>query len=449
MSARGLVVAALLAGCADLYSGPLAPRGDGAALDASGAGGTGGSGGQPTGTGGRPSGTGGGPPGSGGARADAGTPPDLPSAVDRPTACPGGVCRAMKVAVGMGHACALLADGSVRCWGSNSRAGMVTGQLGDPGLTAPRSLVPVEVLGVTGATAIAAGAHHTCALRASRFVTCWGANDFGQTNTASIEGALAVTAGEGHTCAIVTGGQATCVGRNSSGELGDGSATITPGPAPGPVNVVSLPNVERIAAGAFHTCGVTAGGWVSCWGQRPAATGSIGDGSDLRLPAPVPITGLVGVVEIAAGTGHTCAVGRTVMMTQLVHCWGRGDQGQLGHGAIVPLAEALRGAVVAPPPGVKMIVAGAEHTCTLTEGGAVHCWGNNAWGALGAGDVPRALAPIAIPGFAGAVHLAAGGGTTCAVFAGGTVRCTGANPQGQVGDGTTRDALVPTLVRGL
>ena len=91
---------------------------------------------------------------------------------------------------------------------------------------------------------------------------------------------------------------------------------------------------------------------------------------------------------------------------------------------------------------------GNEHSCALGKG-AVHCWGYNFFGTLGADDIPRALAPTPIPGFDGAIHLAAGGATTCAVFPDGTVRCTGANTEGQVGDGTTNKALVPVLVRGL
>src|SRR3990172_3894490 len=73
------------------------------------------------------------------------------------------------IAAGGNHTCALLASGSVQCWGWNGN-----GQLGD-GSTA-NSLTPVAVSGISSATAIAAGSGHTCAQLASGGVQCWGSN---------------------------------------------------------------------------------------------------------------------------------------------------------------------------------------------------------------------------------------------------------------------------------
>lgn len=86
-------------------------------------------------------------------------------AVDTPEA-------VLDVQVGDRHACALLQGGRVQCWGDNTY-----GQLGTVG---PSINTPVDVVGLTDATAIAVGLEHTCALRAAGEVVCWGRNAFGQ-----------------------------------------------------------------------------------------------------------------------------------------------------------------------------------------------------------------------------------------------------------------------------
>jgi alpha-tubulin suppressor-like RCC1 family protein len=85
-----------------------------------------------------------------------------------------GISGAVDISAGWRHACARLGDGTVRCWGQNAN-----GQLGNG--TTTQSTVPVQVSGITGAVAVTAGWwHHSCALLGDGTVRCWGANDWGQ-----------------------------------------------------------------------------------------------------------------------------------------------------------------------------------------------------------------------------------------------------------------------------
>ena len=80
-----------------------------------------------------------------------------------------GLTGVIAIGIGQHDTCALLGDGTVRCWGFNG-----VGQLGD-GTTSNRS-TPVAVTGLSGVTAIAVGGYSTCALRADTTVRCWGFN---------------------------------------------------------------------------------------------------------------------------------------------------------------------------------------------------------------------------------------------------------------------------------
>jgi alpha-tubulin suppressor-like RCC1 family protein len=348
------------------------------------------------------------------------------------------------IAAGDFHTCALTSGGGVKCWGSNQ-----DGQLGN-------GTTQTAVSGLaSGVSAIAAGGGHTCALTSGGGVKCWGSNLWGQlgngTNIDSdipvdvsglASGVSAIAAGGSGACALTSGGGVKCWGMNSWGQLGDGTNIDSDIP----VDVSGLASgVSAIAAGGWHTCALASGGGIQCWGTNaywPDCGTSACDYERSNVPVDVPgVTS--GVSAIAAGGHHTCAL----TSSGGVRCWGW----QLGNGSMTDSNIPVD--VAGLPSGVSAIAAGGQHTCALTSGGGVMCWGENLWGQLGNGTSTDngtntdSNIPVDVAGLpSGVSAIAAGGQHTCALTSGGGVRCWGVNWRGQLGNGSTTGSSVPVDV---
>jgi alpha-tubulin suppressor-like RCC1 family protein len=366
--------------------------------------------------------------------------------------CDGLTCtteRVVEVASGQTHTCARTSSGEVVCWGGDG-----AGQLGD-GTETPYDgpgAPPTTVGGVSGATSVCAGRAHTCAVHGGGAVSCWGDAERGQLGPAvapafgarsatpvavsGITDAVEVVCGDAHTCVRLSDGTARCFGSNGQGRLGDGTETDRATPAPVVASAAApstpLSGIVDLAAGSAHTCAVLSSGEVRCWGRSD--DGQLGDGTSPSFglfgePFPVPMLTITDAVEVAAGAGFTCV--RTGAGGGALSCTGSAFEGQLGDGTTTD-----RG-TVGPVSGITDaagLTAGRFHACARLTDGSVRCWGNNDNGEIGDGSaVSSALTPTATSGPGDAADLSAGEMHTCAVRDAGGVVCWGGNPYGQLG----------------
>ena len=308
---------------------------------------------------------------------------------------------AVAVSANGSQSCAILDNAQLKCWGDNLfgqlgqgdgiRRGDGPGEMGD-------TLLPVDLGTGRTATAVATGRSHTCAVLDNGSVKCWGWNQFGQlglgdTNNrgggagqmgdalpavdlGSGRTAVAISAGFITTCALLDNGQVKCWGNNTSGQLGLGD-TNARGDGPGEMGD-ALPAVDlgtgrtavAISVGDTGPCALLDNGWVKCWGGNNAGqlgqgdTDNRGDGSNEMGDALLPIdlgTGRT-AVAITGGNVHNCAR----LDDDSVKCWGDNNAGALGLGDTDArgdgpgeMGDALPEVVVVPVPELAVQLAGA------------------------------------------------------------------------------------------
>lgn len=399
------------------------------------------------------------------------------------------------VGIGGAHACAVVADGTVRCWGANFYGGLGTGVVVDAGggttaFDPPFSAAPLRVTGENDIVEVVAGGRlvqafgggtdsgFTCALHRSGAVDCWGfggpllgTGDASSSSTSSpvhtsIANAVSLSAGLSAVCALLADGTATCWGSNAEGQVHPPASSDASGFAfPSPTAVV-LPGVTlaKIAVGADSACAVATDGHLWCWGNPSAGqTGHPSDGSTQTSPEALPaeVPGLDSVTSVAVGEQSACAL----LSNGSVFCFGFNALGMLGREPDVdggPPTDAVPRAVSAPSSvRFAQIVAHEYGFCALDTSSAVWCWGRNRFGETGSGAfdadagivTPEVVTvPTKVPGLVDVEKLATTGLARfqCALVRGGSVKCWGDDAYGSIGiapaDGSATVSAAPVTI---
>jgi alpha-tubulin suppressor-like RCC1 family protein len=336
---------------------------------------------------------------------------------------------------------------SAVAWGSN-----LLRQLGD-GTAQGLSDVPVPVSTLRFVTSVAAGGYHSLALMADSTVKAWGSNGFGQlgdgttltrevpVTVSGLSGVRAIAAGGHHSLALMSNGTVTAWGDNESGQLGTGNTAESEVPVP----VKGLTGVRAIAAGADHSLALMSNGTVMAWGNDES--GQLGTGvTKPSSTVPLAVKGLTGVTAISGGGQFSLALTKA----GTVEAWGSDEVGQLGNvGFEEPLSDVPL--QVSGLSGVTAIAAGARHALALVSGGTLMAWGEDTYGELGNGTFKaRQDAPVAVSGISGATTITAGGQDSAALLSSGGVMAWGINKSGTLGNGTTGSpSAVPVMVEGV
>lgn len=340
-----------------------------------------------------------------------------------------GAGRTVKAIVGRyNHNCALLDNNTVKCWGQNNLGQLGLGSTSNRGDDANEmgDNLPTVDLGTDRiAKAIAAGFHNTCALLDNGTVKCWGYNAYGSLGLGdtsnrgdglgemgnSLPGvdlgegrtANAIAAGGGHNCALLDNNTVKCWGYNTYGDLGLGD-TLARGDGANEMGD-NLPAVDlgagrtakSIVAGGSHTCALLDDNTVKCWGWNRDGqlglddTSNRGDNeNEMGENLPTVNLGTDRTAKaIVAGNDHTCAL----LDTNEVKCWGLNSYGRLGLGDLETrgdgpneMGDNLSAVDLGLNRTARAIYAGYAHTCALLDDLTIKCWGYNYLGSLGLGD---------------------------------------------------------------
>lgn len=234
------------------------------------------------------------------------------------------------------------------------------------------------------AQTISASQHRTCATSAQGEMYCWGKLQWGPYALNGIAADSApipavsrvpgtrfrqVATGWLFDCALMTGGKVFCDGVDYESELGRGSTSTVSARAATDVQFRS------ITAGNWHTCGLTASGRAYCWGNNEAGQTGVGT-RDSVVDRPTPVVGGHRFRMLSAGARHTCGI----TTSGITMCWGANNAGQLGREPRLKRCNPADACMAVPARldderAFVSVASGYHHTCAITRGGELYCWG--------------------------------------------------------------------------
>jgi alpha-tubulin suppressor-like RCC1 family protein len=308
---------------------------------------------------------------------------------------------------------------------------------------APGGSLIFNVLPTVDSTGLVCGADQSLWLDGAGVARAWGRNDQGQLGDGTVldrsqmrrmgavsEAYVCAAFGQAHGLAATATGEVFAWGDNYFGQLGDGSASSRRVPG----IVTGLSGVVQVAAGDCHSLALRADGTVWAWGGNHS--GQLGDGSHANHGMPTRIPGLENIVRIVTGARHSAALAAD----GTVWAWGSNEFGQLGDATA---ADRPSPAVVAGVDTIVALVSGREHLLALRTDGTVWAWGGNHAGQLGLGSVRGKTEPQRISTLPIVTGLAAGSSHSAALAADGSLWTWGANEAGQLGNGGAESASLP------
>lgn len=257
------------------------------------------------------------------------------------------------VSTGFFHTCGVDETGDAYCWGNNTY-----GQLD-------------LVLG-SDVMQVAAGGYHSCELIGiNGEVFCTGYDLQGQASP-PLDFFFDISAGAYHTCGVRLSGDILCWGSDSHGQSYGHQPTPKWAMFPGEEFV-------DVEAGNYHTCGLTDHGSVYCWGAGGSGQlhpveddGSWGE----VLPGFWRTAGNFDVLDV--GVSGTCS-----LIGNGIDCWG---------------APFSSGGGYTPPGGFAYddVAVGAGHACAADTSGSLMCWGSSSYGKTTPDPVTGGACPVEI-----------------------------------------------------
>lgn len=356
---------------------------------------------------------------------------------------------AISFSSGLDHSCAVRGDGHIWCWGDNSlgQYGNVSiGSTRKPVKTSPSSLAWQKIW---------SGGLHSCALTAQASPKCWGSNGYGQAG--SLDGGqatagtpeanggwVAIAPGRESSCAISSASNLWCWGSNNYGRLGNGS-TLGISAA---VKVAGT-GWAKVDVHRWHACAIKTDQTLWCWGKNNE--GELGAGySSQEESTPVQVSG-TDWSSVSTGEDFTCAT----KTDGTLWCWGRNANGRLGYETQYSrhtFPTQVRGT------SWKRVSVGASHGCAIKTDNTIWCWGSNVVGQLGSegcpcivcllGPISNCHEPKQVAGNDWA-DIEVGYDTVCAQRLDKSLWCWGNNGSAQIGDDTNTHRFSPTRVLGL